>query len=101
MADAHAPGDSNAPTVLLATTPDGKELFLFRRPNCSVRMIGYKGGEVIKELEGGYSSVAAAIHEALSYVAKLEEETKVVAAKRAAAVAKAMATKKANQKVKA
>ena len=77
MADAQEVGDSNSPQVYLATMPDGTELHLFRRPNCSVRMIGTKAGALVEGLGGGYSSVACALHEAESYVAKLVEADKI------------------------
>ena len=73
MADAHAPGDSRSPTVLLGKTVAGKEINLIRRPECSVRLIHMEDCKVLpKQLEGGFSSVAAATHVVLSYLAKVK-----------------------------
>ncbi|MEE8208004.1 MAG: hypothetical protein V3T88_03490 [Nitrosomonadaceae bacterium] len=90
MAEAQAPGDSNAPKVLLGVTPNDKEIFLVRKPNCSVRKIEFgKGGQLPKMLEGGYSSVAAATHVVESYLAKIAaKEIKVDGTKYAAKAAK-------------
>lgn len=63
----------NGLRVLLATTPKGKELYLMRVPNKSVRCIAFGSGGVLPAcLEGGYSSVSAAKSAALSYVAGME-----------------------------
>ena len=98
MADAHAVGDSNAPQVYLATMPNGTELHLFRRPNCSVRMIGTKEGALVEGLDGGYSSVSSALHEAESFVAKLVQAEKAEAAKEVLSPAqKAQITKAKNK----
>jgi len=57
---------------LLGTTENGKEIYLVRRPNCSVRMIAFgSGGKLPKQLEGGFSSIQAARHAVASYLAKV------------------------------
>jgi len=77
MADAREAVDENK--VLLGTTPGGKEIYLSRRPNCSVRKIAFgDGGKLPKQLEGGFSSVYAAMHATESYLAKVKgKEIKV------------------------
>lgn len=60
---------------LLGTTENGKEIYLVRRPNCSVRMIAFgSGGKLPKQLEGGFSSVQAARHVVSSYLAKVKHK---------------------------
>ena len=57
---------------LLGTTENGKEIYLVRRPNCSVRMIAFgSGGQLPAQLEGGFSSIQAARHVVSSYLAKI------------------------------
>ena len=57
---------------LLGVTEKGKEIYLVRRPNCSVRMIAFgSGGQLPKQLEGGFSSVNAARQVVDSYLAKV------------------------------
>ncbi|MEE8207842.1 MAG: hypothetical protein V3T88_02660 [Nitrosomonadaceae bacterium] len=57
---------------LLGTTEKGKEIYLVRRPNCSVRMIAFgSGGQLPKQLKGGFSSIQAARHVVSSYLAKM------------------------------
>ncbi len=73
MADAHAPGDSRSAVVLLGTTDNGKEINLVRSPGSSVRVIQFgSGGQLPKQLQGGFSSVAAATQVTDSYLAKVE-----------------------------
>ena len=73
MADVQAPADSRCAKVLLGTTPNGKEIYLVRVPNKSVRNIAFgSGGQLPPQLEGGFSSVAAATKVVDSYIAKLE-----------------------------
>ena len=73
MVDAHVQGDSRSPVVLLGTTEGGKEINLLRKPNCSVRMIAFgSGGQLPKQLEGGFSSVHAALSVVESYLAKVK-----------------------------
>lgn len=57
---------------LLGTTEKGKEIYLVRKPNCSVRMIAFgSGGQLPAMLEGGYSSVQSARAVVASYLAKV------------------------------
>lgn len=73
MADVHAPGDSNSPIVLLGTTEAGKDINLVRSPGSSVRIIQFgSGGQLPKQLQGGFSSVAAATKAAQNYLAKVK-----------------------------
>lgn len=77
-------GDSKSPKVLLATTANGKEIFLVRKPNVSVRLIEFgSGGELPEELRGGFSSVATAKGIAEVYVAKLDKKAAKAAATKA------------------
>ena len=71
---------------LLGTTEAGKEIYLVRKPNCSVRMIAFgSGGKLPKQLEGGFSSVQAARHATDTYLAKVKaKEIKVDGTKMAA-----------------
>jgi len=64
---------------LLGTTEKGKEIYLVRKPNCSVRMIAFgSGGLLPKQLRGGYSSIQAARHATESYLAGVKaKEIKV------------------------
>ena len=72
MAEAHAPGDSRSAVVLLGTTEAGKEIKLVRQPECSVRLIDYQDCKKLPEqLQGGFSSVAAATRTVESYLAKV------------------------------
>ena len=64
--------DKNLVRVVLGKTKGGKEIVLIRKPECSVRMIAFTtGGQLPKQLEGGFSSVQAAQHATDSYLAKL------------------------------
>lgn len=79
MAEAHAvagkqaPGDSRSAIVLLGTTEGGKDINLVRKINCSVRTIEFgSGGQLPKQLEGGFSSVAVATRVVDSYLAKVK-----------------------------
>ena len=64
---------------LLGTTEAGKEIYLVRKPNCSVRMIAFgSGGQLPEQLAGGFSSIQAAQHVVESYLAKVKaKEIKV------------------------
>lgn len=58
---------------LLGTTEGGKEIYLIRRPNCSVRMIAFgSGGQLPQQLQGGFSSIQAARQVTASYLAKVK-----------------------------
>lgn len=75
MVAKHAPGDKKAEKVLLAETPEGKEIYLVRKSNATIRFIEFgSGGKLPKELEGGFSSVAVATQTAEKYVDKLAKE---------------------------
>lgn len=78
MADVHVVEDSGN-KVLLGVTEGKKEIYLVRKPDCSVRMIAFgNGGQLPKQLAGGFSSVAAALHVVESYLAKIKaKEIKV------------------------
>ena len=57
---------------LLGTTDKGKEIYLVRKPNCSVRMIAFgSGGQLPAQLEGGFSSINSAKQVVSSYLAKV------------------------------
>jgi hypothetical protein len=59
--------------ALLGTTEKGKEIYLVRKPNCSVRMIAFgSGGLLPAQLRGGFSSVQAAQHVTDCYLAKVK-----------------------------
>ena len=69
----------------LGVTDGGKDIYLIRKPNCSVRVIAFgDGGQLPDCLGGGYSSVSAAQGMVDSYLAKVkfEKENKKPAAKR-------------------
>ena len=64
--------DKSEVRALLGTTEGGKEIYLIRKPNCSVRMIAFgSGGQLPKQLQGGFSSVHAALKVTESYLAKV------------------------------
>ena len=65
--------------VLLGTTSNDKEIYLVRKPNCSVRMIAFgSGGQLPQQLSGGFSSLSAALHATNAYLAKVKaKEIKV------------------------
>lgn len=50
--------DKNDIRAILGKTKGGKEIYLVREPNCSVRKIKLSGGGVVPEgLQGGFSAV--------------------------------------------
>lgn len=54
--------------TLLGTTPKGKEIFMIRVENASVRYIVFgSGGKIPKQLEGGFTSIRMAEQAVLSY----------------------------------
>ena len=77
MADVQEAAGENK--VLLGVTEGNKEIYLTRKPNCSVRMIAFgSGGQLPKQLEGGFSSVFTALQATESYLAKVKaKEIKV------------------------
>lgn len=78
MVDVQTPGDKRSPKILLGTTPNGKEIYLVRKPNKSVRFIEFgTGGQLPVMLSGGFSDRTIAQGIVNSYLAKLaakEEE---------------------------
>ncbi len=57
----------------LGETPKGKELYMVRYPNKTVRFIVFgSGGQLPACLDGGYSSIGLAQRAVDSYLAKLE-----------------------------
>lgn len=65
--------DNTTVRELLGTTTAGKEIYLTRKPNCSVRMIAFgSGGQLPQQLEGGFSSIQAARQVVASYLAKVK-----------------------------
>lgn len=69
MVDAQGPADSK---TLLGTTPNGKEIYMVRRHNQTVRTIELGSGGILpEELEGGYSSLRIAKMHVDAYIAKL------------------------------
>jgi len=60
MADAHEATDSYG-KMLLGTTPKGKEIYMVRKYNRTVRFIEFgSGGQLPDCLEGGFSSIQLA-----------------------------------------
>jgi len=60
MADAHEATDSYG-KMLLGTTPKGKEVYMVRKYNKTVRFIEFgSGGQLPDCLEGGFSSIQLA-----------------------------------------
>jgi hypothetical protein len=59
---------------LLGVTPNGKEIYMMRKPNAPLRRIAFgSGGQLPECLEGGYSSVLMAQSAVDSYIAELED----------------------------
>jgi len=59
--------------VLLGTTPKGKEIYMVRKPNMTVRFIEFGSGGILpKQLLGGFSSIQLANDAVQSFIAKLE-----------------------------
>ena len=72
MADVQEVVDSIYFKELLAVTPAGKEIYMVRKPNCSVRTVAFgTGGKLPEVLQGGFSSIHIAKQAALSYVQSL------------------------------
>ena len=68
-----------AAPVLLGTTATGKKISLVHKAGCSIRLIDYQDCKILpKQLEGGYSSIGAALKAVDSYLAKVKaKEIKV------------------------
>ena len=58
--------------VLLGTTPKGKEIYMVRKYNMTVRFIEFGSGGILPDmLRGGYSSIQLAQDSVDSFIAKL------------------------------
>lgn len=72
MEDKQEVVDSSCLRELLAVTPAGKEIYMVRKPNCSVRTVAFgTGGQLPECLQGGFSSIHVAKTAAESYVKAL------------------------------
>lgn len=59
---------------LLGTTPNGKEIYLVRKPNCPLRTLAFgSGGQLPEQLDGGYSSIKMAAFAVDAYLESLEK----------------------------
>ena len=71
MADAQAAVGSYGKTFL-GTTPKGKELYMVRQHNKTVRFIEFgSGGQLPECLQGGFSSIQIAQDKVNDYLARL------------------------------
>ena len=71
MADAQEAAGSYG-KVLLGTTPKGKEIYMVRHHNKTVRFIEFgSGGSMPETLQGGFSSIQIAQDKVDSYLARL------------------------------
>ena len=62
---------------LLGTTPNGKEIYLVRKPNAPLRTLAFgTGGQLPECLDGGYSSIKMATFAVDEYITRLEEAAK-------------------------
>ena len=74
MADVHAVEDSYG-KVLLGTTPKGKEIYMVRKCNKTVRFIAFgDGGQLPESLQGGFSSIQIAQDKADAFIAQLKKK---------------------------
>lgn len=72
MADAHEATDSYG-KMLLGTTPKGKEVYMVRKYNRTVRFIEFgSGGQLPECLQGGYSSIQLAQKAVTDYLDRVE-----------------------------
>lgn len=70
MVEERGPVDNK---VLMGTTPNGKEIYMVRRYNATVRYLEFGSGGILPaELEGGFSSLRIAKRAVDAYVQKLE-----------------------------
>lgn len=61
--------------VLLGTTPNGKEIYYARKVNSSLRFIEFgSGGQLPKQLKGGFGSVLAAKGATDAYLSQLNDK---------------------------
>lgn len=71
MADAVEAEDSYG-KMLLGVTPKGKEIYMVRKYNHTVRYIKFgSGGQLPKQLEGGFSSIRIAQDAVNSYLDRI------------------------------
>ena len=71
MADAQT-AEGSYGKVLLGTTPKGKEIYMVRHHNKTVRFIEFgSGGSMPDTLQGGFSSIQIAQDKVDSYLARL------------------------------
>jgi hypothetical protein len=74
MADVQEATDSYG-KMLLGTTPKGKEVYMVRKYNRTVRFIEFgSGGQLPECLEGGYSSIQLAQKAVTDYLDKIESK---------------------------
>ena len=72
MADVQEATDSYG-KMLLGTTPKGKEIYMVRKYNRTVRFIEFgSGGQLPECLEGGYSSIQLAQKTVTDYLTRVE-----------------------------
>lgn len=74
MADAQIVEGSYG-NVLLGTTPKGKEIYMVRKYNKTVRFIEFgSGGQLPECLQGGFGSIQIAQDTVNSYLARLKKK---------------------------
>ena len=62
--------------VLLGTTPKGKEIYMVRQYNKTVRFIAFKsGGQLPETLQGGFSSIQIAQDKVNDYLARIASKS--------------------------
>lgn len=67
--------DGSYGKVLLGTTPKGKEIYMIRKANKTVRFIAFgDGGQLPESLQGGFSSIQIAQDKATAFIAQLEKK---------------------------
>ncbi len=60
---------------LLGTTPNGKEIYLVRKPNSPLRRLAFgTGGQLPECLDGGYSSIKMATFAVDEYIKGLSKK---------------------------
>jgi hypothetical protein len=61
--------------ILLGTTPKGKEIYMVRKYNKTVRFIEFgSGGQLPECLQGGFSSIQIAQDKVDAYLARLKKK---------------------------
>lgn len=72
MADVQEAADSYG-KIILGTTPKGKEIYMVRKYNKTVRFIEFgSGGQLPECLGGGYSSIQLAQKSVTDYLERIE-----------------------------